>query len=129
MRRPQKSELIKSESCQSGPCSRTATFLPAFASTAAKTDPDAPDPTMTASTFSLAMSPPLRWRDVRHVRNAKLGIAFHGAIDDVDGVAAQYQIDEWRARTLPAFDFILADIVDEAALLRINELRKRAAIV
>ena len=34
-RRPQMSELMRSESCQSGPCSSTTTFLPALASTAA----------------------------------------------------------------------------------------------
>src|SRR6266536_914165 len=77
---------MRSVSCQSGPCSRTATFLPAFARTAAKTDPDAPAPTMTTSTFSLAMSPPLGRR-------------------------------------------YLAHIVDEAALLRLRELGKSAAIV
>src|SRR5437660_1607609 len=32
-RRPQMSELIRSDSCQSGPCSRTTTFLPCLANT------------------------------------------------------------------------------------------------
>src|SRR5438034_1912724 len=93
-RRPQMSDEMRSELCQSGPLSITTTFLPALASTAAKTEPDAPAPTMTASTFSFAMSPPLGRSDVGHVRNAKAGIAFHGAVDDVDGIAAQHQIDE-----------------------------------
>src|SRR5947208_9786436 len=109
---------MRSVSCQSGPCSRMTTFLPAFASTAAKTEPDAPAPTMTTSTFSLAMSPPLGRRDMGHVRNAERGIAVHGAVDDVDGVAAQYQIDKRSTRALPAFHFVLAHAVDETALLR-----------
>src|SRR5262245_66562579 len=120
---------MRSESCQSGPCSRSTTFLPALARTAAKTDPDAPAPTMTTSTFSLAMSPPLGRRDVGHVGDAEAGIAFHGAVDDVDGVAAQHEIDERSARPLPAFDLVLAHAVDEAALLRRRELRESATTV
>src|SRR5215468_9545349 len=129
IRRPQKSELMRSESCQSGPCSRRTTFLPALARTAAKTDPDAPAPTMTTSTFSLAMSPPLGRRDVGHVGDAEAGIAFHGAVDDVDGVAAQHEIDERSARPLPAFDLVLAHAVDEAALLGFAQLCKLPAVV
>src|SRR5262249_60547575 len=98
MRRPQKSELTRSESCQSGPDSRSTTFFPARASTAAYTDADAPAPTMTASTFSLAMSPPLQRRDVRHVGYAERLVALLGAVDDVDGVAAQHEIDEAARR-------------------------------
>src|SRR5262245_10405393 len=120
---------MRSVSCQSGPCSRMTTFLPAFASTAAKTDPDAPAPTMTTSTFSLAMSPPLGRSDVGHVRNAEAGIALHGAVDDVDGIATQDQVDEWSTRPLPAFDLVLAHVVDEAALLGFAELCKRPAVV
>src|SRR6516164_7138168 len=115
---------MRSVSCQSGPCSRMTTFLPAFASTAAKTDPDAPAPTMTTSTFSFAMSPPLCRSDVGHVRNAQAGIALHGAVDDVDSIATQDQVDEWSTRSLPALDLVLAHIVDEAALLGFAELRK-----
>src|SRR6266404_9915749 len=99
-RRPQMSDEMRSEVCQSGPLSITTTFLPAFASTAAKTEPDAPAPTMTTSTFSLAMSPPLGRSDVGHVRNAEAGIALHGAVDDVDGIAAQHQVDERPGRPL-----------------------------
>src|SRR5215470_13008516 len=120
---------MRSVSCQSGPCSRMTTFLPAFASTAAKTEPDAPAPTMTTSTFSFAMSPPLRRSDVGHVRNAEAGIALHGAVDDVDSIAAQHQVDERSPRPLPALDLVLAHIVDEAALLGFAELRKRPAVV
>src|SRR6201987_6322626 len=96
IRRPQMSDEIRSVSCQSGPLSSSTTFLPALASTAANTEPEAPAPTMTTSTFSFAMSPPLGRRDVGHVRNAEGGIPVHGAVDDVDGIAAQHQIDEWR---------------------------------
>src|SRR6516165_4001375 len=120
---------MRSVSCQSGPCSRMTTFLPAFASTAAKTEPDAPAPTMTTSTFSFAMSPPLGRSDVGHVRNAEAGISLHGAVDDVDGIAAQHQIDERPTRPLPALDLVLAHIVDQAALLGFTKLCKRPAVV
>src|SRR5262249_38259508 len=98
---------MRSVSCQSGPCSRMTTFLPAFANTAAKTEPDAPAPTMTTSTFSFAMSPPLCRSDVRHVGNAERGVAVDGAIDYVDSVAAQHQVDERSGRPLPALDLVL----------------------
>src|SRR5437870_7687001 len=120
---------MRSVSCQSGPCSRMTTFLPAFASTAAKTEPDAPAPTMTTSTFSFAMSPPLGRSDVGHVRNAEAGIALHGAVDDVDGIAAQHQIDERAGRPLPALDLVLAHIVDQAALLGFTYPPKPPAVV
>src|SRR6266849_7084410 len=89
-RRPQMSEEMRSEACQSGQLSITTTFLPALDSTAAKTEPDAPAPTMTTSTFScVAMSPPLFRSDMRHVGDAQGLVAFHGAVDHVDRVAAQ----------------------------------------
>src|SRR2546430_143396 len=122
------SELMRSDICQSGPDSRSTTFLPALARTAANTEPDAPAPTITTSTFSLAMSPPPARRDVRHVGDAERGIAVHGAVDDIDGVAAQQQVDEWPGRALPAFDLVLAHVVDEVALLCLAELCKAATI-
>ena len=79
IRRPQNSELIRSWSCQSGPLSSTTTFLPALASTDAYTEPEAPAPTMTTSTFSFAMSPPPVRRDVGHVRHAERLVALHRA--------------------------------------------------
>src|SRR5882757_7434712 len=94
MRRPHISELIRSVSCQSGPASSTTTFLPALASTDAYTEPEAPAPTMTASTFSFAMSPPPLRRDVGHVRHAEGLVALHGRVHDVDGVAPQHAVDE-----------------------------------
>src|SRR5882762_2810788 len=116
MRRPQKSELMRSESCQSGPVSRITTFLPAFASTAATTEPEAPAPTMATSTFScVAMSPLLQGRDVRHVGNAERRVALGRAIHHVDGVAAQHEVHECAGRTLPAFDLVLAHQIDEVA--------------
>src|SRR5262249_31786010 len=105
------------------------TFLPALASTAANTEPEAPAPTMTTSTFSLAMSPPLGRRDVGHVGNAKAGIAVHGAVDDIDRVAAQHEVDKRAARALPARNLVLAHGVDETALPGLVELRKAAAVV
>src|SRR5262249_2605386 len=116
---------MSSESCQSGPASRSTTFLPAFASTEANTDPDAPAPTMTTSTFSFAMSPPLLWNDVGLIGNAEHLVALHRAVHDIDGVAAQDGVDERRRRALPAFDLVLAHVVHELDLLiggRLGEL-------
>src|SRR3954451_12967915 len=94
MRRPHISGLMRSLSCQSGPLSSNTTFLPAFASTEANVDPDAPAPTMTTSTFSLAMSPPLRRHDVGLIRDVEGRISLHRPVHDVDGVAAQHVVDE-----------------------------------
>src|SRR5262245_21172874 len=108
---------MRSDSFQSGPASSTTTFLPAFAITAAYTEPEAPEPTTTTSTFSFAMSPPLGRRDVRHVGNAQRVVSGHRAVDDVHGVEAQDRIDKTAARPLPTFDLVLAHIADEIALL------------
>src|SRR5437868_1295056 len=117
MRRPQRSELTRSESCQSGPASSTTTFLPAFASVAANTEPEAPAPTMTASTFGrIAMSPPLQRHDVRLIRNAEELIALDRAVDDVDCVASHEEVDERRGRSLPALQLPLSHEIDEVAL-------------
>src|SRR5215468_1407343 len=124
-RRPQISDEMRSEVCQSGPLSITTTFLPALASTAAKTEPDAPAPTMTTSTFScVAMSPPPVRRDVRHVGDAQGLVAFHSAVDHVHRIAAQDEIDEAAGRALPALDLVLAHGVDEAVLLVRAERRE-----
>jgi hypothetical protein len=94
MRLAQMSELMRSESFQSGPRSITTTFLPARVSTAANTAPAAPAPTMTASTFSnVAMLPAPRRRDVRHVGRSDPLEALDRSVDDVDRVVAQRQID------------------------------------
>src|SRR5690242_15040219 len=101
------------------------TFLPALASTEAYTEPDAPAPTMTTSTFSLlAMSPPPLWRDVGHVGHAESLIAFHRRIDDVDGIAAKNSIDKRPGRALPAGGFVLAHGVDEISLVALRQHRE-----
>src|SRR5215510_2419745 len=133
-RRPQKSELIRSLSCKSGPDSSSTTVLPALASTEAYKVPEAPAPTMTTSIFSLAvfsfaMSPPLRRRDVGHVGNAERGIAFHRAVDDIDGITAQYEVDEGTGGTLPAVDLILAHQIDQGGSFIVFELGKAAVTV
>src|SRR5262245_37826770 len=128
MRRPQKSELTRSESCQSGPVSSRTTFFPARASTAAYTEPDAPAPTMTTSTFSFAMSPPLQRRDMRHVRNTERLVALLGAVDHVDRVAAKNEIGEAAGRALPALDPVLPHEVHQLALLRLRQLREAASV-
>src|SRR5438067_13538773 len=108
MRRPQKSELTRSESCQSGPVSSTATFLPAFASVAANTEPEAPAPTITTSTFSrVAMSPPLQRHDVRLVGNAERFVALHRAVHDVHRIAPQQEVHETGGPPLPARELVL----------------------
>src|SRR5271167_2764059 len=117
MRRPHMSDEIRSVSCQSGPLSINTTFLPALASTAANVEPDAPAPAITTSTFScVAISPPLVGCDVRHVGDAEALISLHGAVDDVDGIAAQHEIGEPGRRALPALDLVLAELVDEIVL-------------
>src|SRR5215467_174919 len=73
---------------------------------------------MTTSTFScVAMSPPLFRRDMRHVGNSQRLVAFHGAVDHVDRVAAQDEIDESAGRALPAVDLVLPHQGDEIALV------------
>src|SRR5215831_6975697 len=126
MRRPHISELIRSVSCQSGPDSSTTTFLPALASTDANTEPDAPAPMMTTSTFSFAMSPPPRRRDVSLVRDIEGGIALHGPVHDVDRIAAQDGVDEIRARSGPALDLVLEHAPHEIALVDRGQCRKLA---
>jgi hypothetical protein len=62
---------------------------------------------------------------VGHVRNAQAGVALHGAVDDVDRIAAQHQIDEWSGRALPALELVLAHAVHQAALLAFAQLNER----
>src|SRR5579883_276489 len=127
-RLPQISELMRSESCQSGPRSNKTTFLPARVSTAANTAPAAPAPTIAASTFSSAMSPaPLR-QDMRHVRNIDARKAFDGAVDHVDRIVAQHRVDEALRRPFPAFELALAQRIDERPLRR-GIKRRIAALV
>jgi hypothetical protein len=66
---------------------------------------------------------------MRHVWNAEGFVAFDGSVDDIDGVAAQHQVDERSAGALPALDFVLAHRVDEIVLLVRIELREPAAAV
>src|SRR5258708_4483647 len=128
-RRPQMSELMRSESCQSGPCSSSTTFLPARVSTAANTAPAAPAPTMTTSTFSsVAISPAPRRQNVRHVGNAEPREALDGAVDHVDRVVAQGAVDESLRRPLPALDLVLPQPIDEIVLLGGVELGEAALV-
>src|SRR5262245_39865055 len=104
MRRPHISEITRSVSCQWGPASSNVTFLPAFASTEAKTEPEQPAPTMTTSTFSFAMSPPLHWLDMGLIGDAEGRVAFHRSVDDVHRIGAEQGVDEAARRTGPTFD-------------------------
>src|SRR5262249_10083970 len=120
---------MRSESCQSGPCSSRTTFLPALASTAAKVEPEAPAPTMTTSTLSfVAMSPPLGRRDVRHVGNSQRLVARHRAVHHVDRVRAQQRVNERRRGTLPAVELVLAHAIDEIVLFRRRQLDEALAL-
>src|ERR1700761_8313225 len=120
MRRAQMSDEIRSGVCPSRPLSISTTFLPDLASTAANVEPDAPAPAITMSTFSsifpcAATSPPLFGCDVGH---AEALISFHRAVDDIDGIAAQYEIGEpGSGRPLPSLDLVLAKLIDEIVLL------------
>src|SRR3954451_7091609 len=128
MRRPHMSDEMRSLICQSGPLSIRTTFFPALLSTAAKTEPDAPAPAMTTSTFScVAMSPPPVRLDVCQVGDTEALVALHGAIDDIDGVAAQHEIDLAGGRTLPAPDLVLTQLGDEVVLLGRRERGEKLA--
>src|SRR5271165_4209495 len=121
------SDEMRSVSFQSGPCSSSTTFLPARASTAANTEPAAPAPTITASTFSSAISPPLLGKDVGQVRHADPGEAFDGAVDDVDGIVAQIRIDERLRRAIPALELAPAHRGDEPISRSFVEIAERPA--
>src|SRR5216683_6116615 len=83
---------------------------------------------MTTSTFScVAMSPPLFRSDMRHVGDAQGLIAFHGAVDHVDRVAAQDDIHEPAGRPLPALDLVLPHQVDKVVLIAGGERGEAAA--
>src|ERR1700751_5966929 len=123
------SELIKSPSCQSGPASRSTAFLPAFARTAANTEPDAPAPTMTTSTLSLAMSPAPRRCDMRLIGHAEMRIAIHGAVNHVHRIAAQQEIDKAGSGAFPAVKLVLPHQIDDLVLLVAGKLRKIAAAI
>src|ERR1700681_4866274 len=128
-RPPQMSELMRSESCQSGRCSSSTTFLPARVSTAAKTAPAAPAPTMTASTFSsVAMSPAPFGQDMGHVGNPEPREALDGAVDHIDRIVAQHGVDERLGGSLPALDLALAQAIDEIVLLGRAELTEAALV-
>src|SRR5271163_3865005 len=83
---------------------------------------------MTTSTFSrVAMSPPLFRSDMRHVGDAQGLVAVHGAVDDVDRVAAQDEIDEPTGWPLPSLDLVLPHQVDEIVLIDGGERGEPAA--
>src|SRR4029077_7485103 len=79
---------------------------------------------MTMSTFSLAMSPPLFRRDMRHIGDAQRLVAFHRAVDDVDGIGTKDGIDRCAWPSGPAFDLVLPHAIDEIPLIRGRKLRK-----
>src|ERR1700723_1126035 len=79
---------------------------------------------MTMSTFSLVISPPLFRGNVRHVGNAERLIAFHGAIDDIDGVGAQHRIGERCRLSGPSVELVLPHPGDELALILRRESRE-----
>src|SRR5215831_15905344 len=66
---------------------------------------------------------------MRHVWNAKGFVALHGSVDDIDGVAAQHEVDEGSTGSSPALDLVLTHSVDEIVLLARTELREFAAAV
>src|ERR1700681_3752565 len=79
---------------------------------------------MTTSTFSLAISPPLFRRDMRHIGDAERLVAFHRAVDDVDGVGAKHGINRGAWPPGPAFNLVLPHQIDERSLIGGRQLRK-----
>src|SRR6516165_7741817 len=124
------SELIRSESCQSGPVPARRPFCPALPAPQRKPTPMHPRRPRRHRLFHLSpWSPPLFRRDVRHVRNAEGLVALHGSVDDIDSIAAQNEIDKWSAGAAPALDLVLAHGVDEIMLFARTQPRKFAAAV
>src|SRR5258708_32580367 len=80
---------------------------------------------MTTSTFSLAISPPLFWRDMRHIGDAQRFVALHRAIYDVDGIRAKHGIDDcaWPPPG-PVFNLALPHAIDKLSLIRSRQLRE-----
>src|SRR5215472_10988502 len=129
-RRPQISELIRSESCQSGPAPARRLSCLALPSPQRRPSPTHPRRPRRRRLFHLSpWSPPLFRRDMRHVRNAEGFVAVHRSVNDIDGIAPQYQIDERCPGTLPTLDLVLAHGVDEVVLLGRTELCEFAAAV
>src|ERR1700674_2979482 len=79
---------------------------------------------MTTSTFSLVISPPLFRRDMRHIGDAQRLVAFHRAIDDVDGIGAKHGISDCGRPARPAFNLVLPHAIDKLSLIRGRRLRK-----
>src|SRR5258708_5123352 len=73
------------------------------------------------------MSPSLVRRDVRHVGDTEALVAFHGAVDDIDGIAAQHEINQPGRWTLPALDLVLTELIDQIVLLGRRKCRKTFA--
>src|SRR5215467_6899562 len=66
---------------------------------------------------------------MRHVRNPEGFVALHGSVDDINGIAAQHEVDEGSTGASPALDLVLTHSVDEIVLLARTELREFAAAV
>jgi hypothetical protein len=66
---------------------------------------------------------------MRHVRNPEGFVAFDGTVDDIDRVAAQYQVDQWSAGALPVLNLVLPHRIDKIVLLARTELREAAAVI
>src|SRR2546428_9203395 len=87
---------------------------------------------MTTSTFSsLAMSPPLFGRDMRHVGDAEGLVPFHGPVHHIDRVAARDQIDERPGGALPPVELVTrSDAVDVVrSEEHTSELQSRSDLV
>src|SRR5215472_3634384 len=66
---------------------------------------------------------------MRHVRDAEGLIAFHGSVNDIDCVAAQYHVDQRSVGALPTLELVLPQPVDKIVLLARIELRETAAAI
>jgi hypothetical protein len=61
---------------------------------------------------------------MRHIGDAQRLIAFHRAVDDVDGIATKHGIDDGPWPPGPAFNLVLPHAIDELALIRGRHLRE-----
>src|SRR6478609_757673 len=100
-----------------GPVSRISTCFPDWASLAASRLPDAPEPTMTASTrfpvigvatgvavwvFAIFFTSPRGWwLDVGHIGDIQRAEPFDRAVDHIDRVQPDHKIEERGRRALP----------------------------
>src|SRR6202043_333832 len=79
---------------------------------------------MTTSTFSFVISPPLFRGDMGHIGDAQRLVAFHRAVDDIDGIRAKRGINQRPRGSGPVFNLVLTHPIDKLALIGGRQLRE-----